>query len=154
MKKGRKIYRKILPDKEKAFLNIVIKTKNGIIILEVDENCHDLKNLKEKNLYNVSCEQSRMINLISSLRLAGKIEPITCFNPHSFRINAKLTDIPFDERSETILEFINYWEPKSDFKLYYYYYSEYILDDKNKTSVCLWDHKNFDAKLLECAYIV
>jgi hypothetical protein len=54
-----------------------------------------------------------------------------------------------------LLNFIENWKPKQYFKIHYYCYSEYTLDDENQTRrVCVWEHKDFDSKLQECVFII
>jgi hypothetical protein len=154
-------------DKERAFLDFVIQREKGIILLEVDDSeAHRNNNLKhdgykelkcesETNSYSVSCEQTRMMNTIASLRLAGETQQIAFlrYNPNSFKIDGIKSDISIEERHEILLDFIETWEPQQDFEIHFQCYDEYTIDNEFRRA-CIWEHKDFDPKLQECVFIV
>jgi hypothetical protein len=161
-------FRKSSIGKDKAYIDIVIQTRYGIILLEIDERAHHSGNLRpdenkefkcesEDYAYSISCEQTRLMNVLASLKLTGETQPICFFryNPHSFKIDNVKIDLSFDDRSNMLLNFIENWKPKQDFEIHYYCYDEYTLDDENQTRRAnIWEHKDFDLKLQECVFIV
>lgn len=161
-----------IENKKRAFVDIIIQTEKGIIILEIDENAHNIRNLKlendpnyqnkikcelDTNSYSVSCEQNRMMNIVTSLRQAGETDPIVFlrYNPNNFKFNKLKLIRSLEERSKSIINFIFDWNPKKDFEIYYYCYDEYTINnDENTRRACIWDHIDYNLILAECSYLL
>ena len=161
-------FSKFINGKKCAMLDFIIQTEHGLLIIEIDEHAHQTIRLvfdthtnintnceSDDNNYSISCEQARMLNVVASLRLSGETQPIAFlrYNPNYFKFNEIKTDISQEERSDTILNFIDAWIPRQNFEIHYYCYNSYTLDDETER-VCVWDHKDFDPKLQECVFVI
>jgi hypothetical protein len=142
-------------NKKFAKLDFVIRTNNCIIILEVDENGGHRKNnikpdAKDKSCdkYSVSCEQSRMTEVISALRISGETRSIAFirYNPHRYRVNDIKQITTQDYREKVLVSTLQTWKATHDFDLLYMYYNVYTVDNTSRCSI--WDHIEFSEQLI------
>lgn len=147
----------ILPgdNKKTARLDFMIQINNTILIVEVDEHGHRNLNLSVNKddskcgPYSVSCEQTRMVDIVSGIRLTGEKRAIGFirYNPHPYTIDGKKYDTHPDDREEMLLDVIKYWNPTHDLNIQYMYYDTYRLDFELRC--CIWDHKDYETNLLQ-----
>lgn len=152
-------------DKKRAFPDFQILIGDAILFLEGDEHQHGAYKLKtdaqvtNPNVdacawgYEVSCEQSRMMNIVTALRLAGETRCIAFirYNPHEFNVDKQLASVSRADREERLIQEILNWEPTEgmDFEIQYMYYDTYHLIDGQNVSIRLeiLDHKDYNSTI-------
>jgi hypothetical protein len=161
--------------KHRAFPDFTIQRARGIIILEVDQHAHYNRNLKTDDQiypltevkceddtlpYSVSCEQSRMCEIVAALRLSGEDRCIAFlrYNHDNYKINGIFGSASKEEREATLIHFIHNWgdietSEHLDFEIHYSYYDSYTLSDGTQRCT-IWDHKDYSEQLKSCVFIV
>lgn len=152
-------------EKKTARPDLIIQKNGCIIILEVDEHSHGNANLKPQdddaeqlekimkkcslNNYSIPCEQSRMTRILSSLKLGGEERPVGFirYNPHGYTIDGIYSNLNKDEREKILLEVLDKWDQENDLKIQYMYYDTRTIG--NTKRCCIWDHHDYETKLLE-----
>lgn len=137
-----------------ARLDFIIQVGNALVILEVDEHGHGNLNLtpdkKSKcNEYSVTCEQSRMTEIVAALKSQGETRPIGFirYNPHTFKVDGVRCNPVEDERENNLISVLQGWTSVQDLEIQYMYYDAYTVD--NKLRCCIWDHEDYNKILLE-----
>jgi hypothetical protein len=134
--------------------DFMVQINNCVIIIEVDEHGHGNLNLTPSKsnkceTYSVSCEQNRMMNIISALRLTGENRPIGFirYNPHSYTVNKIKCVVDHDDKEEMLIDVLNHWSSSRDFNIQYMYYDSYSVDKNLRC--CIWDHVDYERKLID-----
>lgn len=127
-------------NEENKFVRIdfLIIKKGIIIILEVDEEQH--------RQYLVNCDSLRPFKIAETLALDGNTLPIGIikFNPDSFRVDGKISNISKKDRYAKLVDTISKWNQNRPLAVHYMYY-----DSDADGNLCIALDKEFCKETLK-----
>ena len=88
------------PTRACAYGDFILLFRNMVVILEVDEDQH--------KSYGVSCDVSRMAEIVETLRVEGNTQRIVFirYNPHGFKVDGVTKHTTKEERHRRLAELL------------------------------------------------
>jgi hypothetical protein len=109
----------------------------------------------ERNQYNISCEQARLLELVTYLRSAENVTlPIGVirYNPNRFKVDGvRQPDISQIVREAALAEVIENWQSTTDLDIQYMYYNAIVVPGTGENDKALVTeitlHKEYDPRI-------